>query len=85
MTYTKRINAMTTINPTSGNASGLAKTLSNLQVDAVFLHASLQGIDILYDLTDRTVSPASNAITALLKSVMDQAQHLADELDRVST
>jgi hypothetical protein len=72
---------MTTINPTSGNAPGLRDALSGLTFDAVNLHAMAQGIDALYDTITTELSPASNAMPAFLKSLIDCADKLRDDIE----
>jgi hypothetical protein len=69
--------AMTTINPNSGNAPGLREAVSKLQVESVFLHAMAQGIDALHDTLVVECSPASNAMPALFKSLIEWADKLS--------
>ena len=59
------------------------KTLSDLQRDAVFLHAMAQGLDALYDTIATDISPASNSMPAMFESLIQRARLLADDLDRV--
>ncbi|WP_050524913.1 hypothetical protein [Pseudorhodobacter wandonensis] len=68
---------MTTENATT------PKTISDLQTDATFLHAMAQGIDVLYDIIKTDLSPASNSMPAMLQSLIERADRLAQDLDRV--
>jgi len=68
---------MTNNNPTSGNTPGLREVVSKLQVDAVYLHAMAQGIDALHDTLVVETSPASNAMPAMFKSLIDWADKLS--------
>lgn len=68
---------MTTINPNSGNAPGLREAVSKLQVESVFLHAMAQGIDALHDTLVIECSPASNAMPAMFKSLIEWADKLS--------
>lgn len=74
---------MTASNPASGNNPAMPKTKSELQSDAVFLHAMIQGIEVLYDTIKHDLSPASNAMPAMFESLLERASRLADDLDWV--
>jgi len=60
------------------------KTIADLQSDAVFLHAMAQGIDVIYDTIKTDLSPASNSIPAMLQSLIERADRLANDLDEVT-
>lgn len=75
---------MTANNPASGNKPAMPKTISELQKDAVFLHAMIQGVEIVYEEVSRDCSPASNAMPALFESLLERARRLANDLDGVA-
>jgi hypothetical protein len=70
---------MTTDNP------ALVKAASDLQIDAVYLHAMVQGIDALYDTIEVKSCPASNALPAFLKSLMQWADKMANDIEALET
>ena len=57
------------------------KPLTDIQVDAVFLHGLCQGVGILYDETQTVCSPASNATHSLICEVIAKAEQLANDID----
>jgi len=71
--------------PTSGHDTGLPKTLSDLQSDAIYLHAMAQGIDALYDTLRPEISPASNSMPAMFQSLIERARRLADDLETLES
>lgn len=65
----------------SATDTGLpVKTISDLQSDATMLHAFAQGVAELHDLIKTDLSPASNAMPALLDSLIERADRLANDL-----
>lgn len=71
---------------TCHNSTGLpVKTISDLQHDATMLHAFAQGVYELHDLIKTDLSPASNAMPALLDSLIERADRLANDLGAFET
>ncbi|MBM2295093.1 hypothetical protein JQX09_24565 [Sulfitobacter pseudonitzschiae] len=60
-----------------------APKLSDVEVDAIFLHGLLQGLSLLIDETERVSSPASNATTALVEEVIKKSALLSEDLGRL--
>ncbi|KGB81972.1 MAG: hypothetical protein SWN98_04430 [Pseudomonadota bacterium] len=73
---------MTNPTPTPVNDTAVpAKTLSDLQHDAVTLTGILEGIRSLENETEHF----SNALTSLIEVAWERADCLADDLDRLDT
>ncbi|WP_028955720.1 hypothetical protein [Sulfitobacter sp. 20_GPM-1509m] len=61
-----------------------APKLSDVEMDAVFLHGLLQGLGLLIDETEHVSSPASNATTALVEEVIKKSALLSEDLGRLA-
>lgn len=72
---------MTNSNAATANNPTLRETLSDLQTDAVYLHAMAQGVDALYDTIATDLSPASNAMPAMFQSLIERAEKLVAGID----
>ena len=59
------------------------KDLSDIQVDAVFLHGLIQGIGVIYDEVQTACTPASNACNALICETIEKASRLANDIHAV--
>lgn len=59
------------------------KTIGQVAYDAVMLHAFAQGVNELHDNLKVEVSPASNAMPALLDSLIQRAKQLSEDLERI--
>ena len=66
-----------------GKNTMTSKTISELQSDAIFLHAMAQGMDVLYDTIKTDLSPASNSMPAMFQSLIERADRLAQDLEGV--
>ena len=60
-----------------------APKLSDVEVDAIFLHGLLQGLGLLIDEAQCVSSPASNATTALAEEVIKKSALLSEDLGRL--
>ena len=73
------------MNAISATDTGLpVKTISDLQADATMLHAFAQGVAELHDLIKTDLSPASNAMPAMLDSLIARADRLSCDLDALA-
>ncbi|PQO24463.1 hypothetical protein C2I36_02155 [Rhodobacteraceae bacterium WD3A24] len=64
------------------------KTISDCQHDAVMLHGMAQGVDELLHMARNkpgAPSPAGNAAVCVCTVMIEKAEQLADELDRLET
>jgi len=57
-----------------------APRLADIELDAIFLHGLLQGLDILICEAESTSSPATNATHALGQEVIKKCEQLAGDL-----
>ena len=57
-----------------------APLLADVEMDAVFLHGLLQGLELLIDDSESSASPASNAAHALAQEVIAKSERLAADL-----
>lgn len=74
----------TTEERASATYTGLpVKTLSDLSHDAIMLHGFIQGVIELHDLLKIEVGPASNAMPPLFDSLLERADRLSSDLERL--
>ena len=59
--------------------------LSDIQTNAVRLHAVAQGASVIYEACCAPRSDASNALHSVLEVIIDLADRLATDLDRLET
>lgn len=57
-----------------------APLLADVELDAIFLHGLLQGLELLIDDSESSASPASNAAHALAQEVIAKSERLAADL-----
>lgn len=58
--------------------------LDKLCRDATYLHAMCEGVDALYDRVETDPSPASNAMPAMLESLIHRAERLLQDLEELN-
>lgn len=67
------------------NLAALRDLAADLQTDAVYLHAMAQGVDALYDTIATDACPASNAMPAFLRSMIQWAEKLSSDVEKLET